>query len=637
MAEYYCDVSALGNEYQAYSDTPTTWGVPQDGNGKAGPGHSAAVAIATIDCASASASGAGSLSLLGVTVSSTLTGSGSTLATNIANAINASGTALSATYSQALLPLNKTVYARVNPGLNTQVQIMMRIAGTDWNGDIPVSGGTWTVAPTMGAFAGGANGPFAYLQNGSVVFGRPIGAYGLWPLGTLGKTAIAQASDVVHCRSKRGGSNLSFQVDFSASFSGTWKACNYLYDNGTIWAGDNGTLRAIIRNTAGSSVACSYTVPSSSTVNHVSRGYRNLDVELAVTAAASGYISFGYISTANSVFGFQRCGLIERSDSLSTNRLCKLLDLGSSAAGVRLDVTGSFFQSRLSAIPWIYVGATTPTLFIKANGLTHEVVNASGPIGVTINGSVGTGWSGRVEWCGGEVRDSLGVYTCVSPISINSANTVIEVLIDNVAGLTDVAMGVSANAFGKSYLWWNQSEGPNRAFRYESNTHTVDWKGNGTFPHCGVTSLQGDSWSHRISWTSAPSANNPVTVLKLGKFYRDTAAVKTLTIQLYTPDSTPFYLDEFEVTLRYTDSSGVLRTETLGEGGIAAMGASRTVVPSSAKSWTANGVANYSAEKLAITTAYAIKQNSEIAMTVALKASRGSTIVFYASPEIELS
>ena len=83
MADFYCDISAIGNEYQAYADTPTTWGVPQDGNGKAGPGHSAAVAIATIDCTSAAGDGAQTLSILGVSVSNTSTGSGATLAASL--------------------------------------------------------------------------------------------------------------------------------------------------------------------------------------------------------------------------------------------------------------------------------------------------------------------------------------------------------------------------------------------------------------------------------------------------------------------------------------------------------------------------------------------------------------------------
>ena len=96
MTDFFCDVSAIGNEYQAYNDTPT-WGagstdkpLPQDGNGLAGPGHSASVAIAVINCTSASASGAGQLFVMGQSISATLTGSGSTLASSIVTAINGS-------------------------------------------------------------------------------------------------------------------------------------------------------------------------------------------------------------------------------------------------------------------------------------------------------------------------------------------------------------------------------------------------------------------------------------------------------------------------------------------------------------------------------------------------------------------
>lgn len=135
MAEFYLDVSAVGNQYQTYADTPTTWGVPQDGNGKAATGG--AVAIATIDCNGATASGTGTVGVLGVTVSSTLNASGAALATAIVTAINASATAVGASFSAALQPLNRLVFARVNPGVSTEVQIMLRIAGTDWNGIAP--------------------------------------------------------------------------------------------------------------------------------------------------------------------------------------------------------------------------------------------------------------------------------------------------------------------------------------------------------------------------------------------------------------------------------------------------------------------------------------------------------------------
>jgi len=233
MAEFYCDISAIGAEYEAYSDTPTTWAKPQDGNGRAGPGHAAAVAIGTINCAAASASGAGTLAILGVTVSSTLTGAGATLAANIVTAINAASGAAGSTYSALLLPLNRLVFARQQPGTATMVQIMLRIAGSDWNGFTHTTAGTWATTPTMGAFAGGADGPFAYLYNTTTVFGRAAGTtgtagpgYGLFFVAT-GSVGDPGVNDVVHVRTRRSGSNLTAATwSTNGAASATWKARN---------------------------------------------------------------------------------------------------------------------------------------------------------------------------------------------------------------------------------------------------------------------------------------------------------------------------------------------------------------------------------------------------------------------------
>jgi hypothetical protein len=244
MANFYLDVSAIGNEYQSYADIPATWGVPQDGNGLAGPGHSASVAIATISCNEASASGTGTLSVLGVTVSSSLNGTGSILATNIADAINASTTAVSASYCSATLGLKYLVYARVNPVLNTEVQIMLRIAGEDWNGITPAH--TDITGLSVVAFTGGANGPFAYWWNTSTVFGKTLASnatttsYGLltqFSPGVLNPTA----DDVVFVRTSRGGVNLNAgYITTTNIWQQTAKSRTYVFDDGEVWAGDDG-------------------------------------------------------------------------------------------------------------------------------------------------------------------------------------------------------------------------------------------------------------------------------------------------------------------------------------------------------------------------------------------------------------
>ena len=128
--------------------------------------------------------------------------------------------------------------------------------------------------------------------------------------------------------------------------------------------------------------------------------------------------------------------------------------------------------------------------------------------------------------------------------------------------------------------------------------------------------------------------------LKQSIFYRDTAATKTLTLELYVPDATTFYLDEIGLSISYTDSDDVFRNEYMAGTAICGMSKSalpRTALAASAAAWTANGVAGFSSKKLEITTQYAVKQNSEITVRLLLMASRSPSIVFYVSPLVGVS
>src|SRR5574337_306277 len=110
MMDYYCDISAVGNEYQSYNNTPT-WGalatakpLPMDGTGLAGPGHSAAVAIAEIKINALPADG-NTLTIAGAVLTAkttaaaknqwTLGASIATCVTNLAALLNTYGTGTS--------------------------------------------------------------------------------------------------------------------------------------------------------------------------------------------------------------------------------------------------------------------------------------------------------------------------------------------------------------------------------------------------------------------------------------------------------------------------------------------------------------------------------------------------------------
>lgn len=635
MADFFCDISAIGNEYQAYADTPTTWGVPQDGNGRAGPGHSAAVAIATIDVAGCSASGTGTIGVLGVTVSSTLNASGSALATAIANAINAATTtANTSTISSLGLALNRIVFARVDPGLNTRVQIMMRIAGTDWNGMTPTQANI-SPAATIGAFSGGADGPFAYIMQTNAVFGRTaITGYGIWTAAAAGVTDPGM-TDVIHVRTRRSGVDFAIEVAPTNNLNGhNWRATNYLYDNGTVWPGDNGKLTAtLFFNSVYSSLTWNIGINGSAgaTVSHVSRGYRNLDLIWRTNSGSSIHRLHSQNSDKRSVW--VRCGIIQYG---ITNSTCRLYD---DAGGTTTNVTAEFLDCFIHCkqVLRTYMGSSasgSTGCYFKFNGTVVEIESATAPIAALC--SIGTAGQNKVEYIGGRIYDTNGVYNCASPFSINAGNASIEAICDSVFGVTDVYAGFTASVANQAKLIWSSPEGPYKGFRHETPQFVVDWKGDGTFPHCGAQRLTGDYWSHRVTWTSAPTLGRSVTPLKLAVFHRTATAVRTVRVDLFTPDATPFYLDEFDVAVSYIDDTGTARTEWVaGTNDRALSGsASRQLVPEGGATWTANGVVGYTGRKFELTTQYPVAQNTEITVRVGLCAPRGTSIVFYVSPRV---
>ena len=631
MTDFYCDISAVGNEYQVYNDVPTTWGVPQDGNGKAGPGHSAAVAIAVIDCTSAVGDGAQTLSILGVTVSNASAASGATLAASLVTSINGTATATTATYCQALLPLNKLIYARQKPDELAKIQVMMRIAGVDWNGMAPTHAG-FTTGPTITAFAGGADGPFGYMTNSTTIFGKTYGNYGLMFQLSPGPTEPSVTTDIIHVRTQRSSVNLGYSLTISASLYFTWKNRIYLFDNGTVWSGDNGKLTATITVSGGYTVELF--VAASGYVGLFSSGLYNFEVLAACTNSGG---AFALLSAGGDYgsFVFYQGRFIENVTNTSGG-LRISSDQWSSRNELSQNVINSFVQHRgTSKQIVVYGGGSNGSACL--NGTVVEVVAATTQIAAVVNWSNSSNY-GKIEWIGGEIRDSNGVYKCVSPVVCNTGCNNIDVVIDGVLGVTDASLGVVASGTKKIKLWWNSPEGPNKAFRFETPQVVVDWKGDGTFPHCGAQNIQGEYWSQRVTWGSIPSRKFAVTPLKLSYNFRDSPGTKTIEVELYSPDATTIYDDEIQATVAYIDSSSVWRVESsVCVPGKQLLTSGRTALTSSAKSWTANGVASFSAKKLSVTTGHPVKQNSEMIISVSLRASRGSPIVIYVSPEPTVS
>lgn len=629
MAEFYLDVSAVGNQYQAYADTPTTWGVPQDGNGKAATGG--AVAIAAIDCNGASASGTGTVGVLGVTVSSTLNASGAALATAIVTAINASATAVGSSFSAALQPLNRLVFARVNPGVSTEVQIMLRIAGTDWNGIAPtranITGGSVT------AFAGGVDGPFAYLGRQDItLFGRAILTYGLMTGTKVASVTEPSANDIIHVRTRRGGSDLAVTWQTSGSTSQIYlmgpSGANYNYraDDGAVWPGDAGVFTVDVSRVSGYTTGANTMRQNGANILIDGNGYRWRWYTNAINQGASvGGFRFEAGGATQRVF--HQVLFEEGADHVGEGfGFTHAVTGGSQNAAVECRFVAKAARS-LAAVQNNSVRYTYLNCEFEYFGLTGNVNNI---VSIT-----NTSNDVLVEFTGCRFFDRNGVYAISSPIVPGmNGQTAVRIVVDGCTGLTDVASnapGVLADS-NRQLLWENF--GPSRDWRIESGAWLAEWRDGQNFPTLSSQLPSGQPWSAKLVLRNINTWATLQKVLKLPGFYRDATAARTITLEFLAQQA--FSRSQLGLVVAYIDNNDVVRyQETLLSRG------QHLVAPvncdASAATWVMNGQTGFSAYKLALTTEYPIKQGTEFLSWLVFVGTVGADQTLYVNGEVGLT
>lgn len=630
MAEFYLDVSAVGNQYQAYADTPATWGVPQDGNGLAATGG--AVAVATIDCNGASASGTGTVGVLGVTVSSTLNASGADLATAIVTAINASATAVGATFSAALQPLNRLVFARVNPALSTEVQIMLRVAGTDWNGMTPtranITGGGVT------AFAGGANGPFAYLCSTATLFGRAARGYGLLTaLRVAAVTDPGAAADVIHVRTRRSGADLQVLMTETATrYDWTWAPTGsnrqFLFDDGTVWAGDAGQFTLnLFSSVAISGGNNSFRFPSSILVSMASRSGERGRIFMDVRAGSFGYVA-RFVNVGE---GLHLDGVVIEESALAV-------------AGMQLNAfESSNAKWYMRGGRWIAKGArqlagagTNPGCRVAYEDVEFEYFGLTANVSGIVNLGGGGAADQQFRFSGCSFRDRNGVYAITSPVAGGSAfpNAAVIVEFDGCTGIDAVASGWAGTVqdYGRQLLWENF--GPSRDWRVESGVWLAEWRAGQNFPTLNSQLPGGQPWSAKVMLRNASVWGVPQKVLKLPGYYRDTTAARTVTLEFLAQQV--FSRSQLGLLLAYIDNNDVVRYQStlLSQGQHLATPVN---CDTSAAAWTLNGQVGLTAYKLATTTQFPIKQGTEFVVWVLFTGPLTADQTIYFDAEVGLT
>lgn len=635
MANFYLDISAVGNEYQAYADTPATWGVPQDGNGKAGPGHSAAVSVATLDCTSAQGDGSQTLSVLGVTVSDASSGSGATLAASLAASINNTSTAVSSTYSALLLPLNKLIFARQNPGNTAQVQIMLRIAGEDWNGVVLTHAG-FTTGPTVSNFSGGSDGPFGYFCNTSSVFGKAALNYGVLLSSVASVTNPAASSDVVHVRTSRGGSSLSLTSATSAATlfrPPTSQNRFFLFDNGSLWGGDNGVFTWTVQITGGSPypfIASQGTSPFFLRMSALNRGGLKI---VFISTSVSYYLRIGGAGT--------RCEFtnVEFSESNTSS----LLWVDVTSLAIQQKFTSCDFYLK-TAHRMVDIGSYTANSTCLFDGCNFYWTG----IGTNVTGIV-AGLPSSANYartfvrfinCGFSVDG--GSYSLTNPYSGGglSYKSPFEIVFSNCRGLLNPSAGLPASTlYGSPVFLWDGADN-SRQFRYECMNYTLDWLNDGTYPTYNTQVASGAYISNRLTWESLrfPDGQS-ISVGRYGVWYRDSDAVKTVTLELLVPSDEIPTKAQIAISVKYTGSDGGVYYENSSEPyGNHSAGLSAALDNGvGISAWSLNGVSGVASKRLTVTTTNAVKENTEITAELLINGPPTANRVIYINPDLVLS
>lgn len=631
MADFYLDISAVGNEYQAYADTPTTWGIPQDGNGKAGPGHAAAVAIATVDCTSAVGDGAQTLSILGVSVANASSGSGATLAASLVTSINGTTTATTATYCKALLPLNKLIFARQKPDELAKVQIMLRIAGADWNG-IPTTHAGFTTGPTITDFSGGADGPFAYLICSTNVFGKTAPAYGILSTVKSAGTSEPGTSDWINVRTRRAGSDLSVEFTGAAVSINTVPGDGVrklLFDDGSVWSGDNGQLTLALTNTSGGDALKFNGAPNgySGQLYLVGKSKTAYSFRLYIKTTSTQPISLG-ASFSSQRYYFENV-LIEEDPTTSN-------------AGFVAYISQSDCIINYTRCKFILKGSRTLAT-ITANGqIKWQFLNCEvAYFGLTANATelvyVSPGNGASVEFIGCRFYDVNGVYSVVNPIgSVSASSNSYRVTFDSCTGITDVASNAAARFWdGDRQLTW-ENFGPYRDWRIETGCWLAEWRNGQNFATLSALLPRSNTpWSIKTLLRNVGEKTITHRIARMLGVHLDSTAVRTVAVKFLAQRQ--FTDVELGLLVTYIDENDVVRFQSTLGGMLDSMNGTGANIPTSADTWTLNGQTGYTAYKLSLTTGYPVKTNTDINVYVLWTGTLPSDQTLFINPEVLLT
>lgn len=643
MANYYCDHGAYGLASNRLGlDAPVTWAVPQEGDGT---GLNAATASGVGSIAFASVPTTGTISVCGVTVSTTgvigaatADAAANTLATNI----NATATAVAAGVAVGLPQLRNLVYARGPSGGAPAgtCQVMMRIGSASLNYASNSNcqlATTFDGSPTLVQFVGGTGGCWGWFINPAAIgVSNSITAitYGVWLYKPYVGT-VPTGTDTVYCRTG-GGASKTVALAFvgGATYSHAAFSKGLVFDTNTVWTGDSavGTLKVVITGSTWNTTKTLNLLVNGYVVSY--RALRRGGFEIEYTASDS---QAPLVSASPGVI--HMTGVVFRDSSTQTSSYFNPFSVsGTSSSLQRVMESCDFVVTTPRAALWAAIipcsgySTSSSQLFL---GCTFDF-NISGVAdpGPVLSNAYQIETHIAFRHC--QFKGFASGYKLLTSLGSWAANgTRLSVTVDCCSGL---AMPAAYLGFPVStgFIWqgthqWvfsNSSDPVSPGLRIEDCRGVAEWVPSDPtpFPTLASTLPSGAAWALRLIWVQAVplSRGQSYESPPLRMLTQLSAAVRAVTLELLIPSTISSGL---RLSVGYTDSSGLARREET------------EVIASSSASWAnAGSYSGYAAKKMSLTTSYAIAANSEVVCTMQLVEVAPSTVVnLYLDPEFTVT
>lgn len=645
MSDYYVDHGAYPT---AIGATPT-WGVPQEGDGSS---KDAATTSSIASIAFGSVPTTGTFSCCGVSISTTgVIGAASAdaAANTLASNINAVSTAVAAGVAVGTPQLRNLVYARgpSNGAPAGTCQIMMRIGSDKLNyatNSNAAIASTFDGTPTLTQFAGGSGGCWGYLLNATAMgVSSSIAAlaYGVMFFQPYVWTATVTVEDIIWARTGTGKTITYSASSVSVSRSCAW-SMRVLFDTNIKWTGDSGTGVVLfdMTGTAGSS--------SSKLIFCTGGTY-----DVTIAAVAQGGVKFRlFANNLNHTFyfGYQyntadvsfinvdiedlgtsgTAGVNFHSDQFGVLlfRGCRY-SRPTAQASIRPALTyGGYFATYIRfegcAFTWNINGVADPGPVINSIGTVNTAAS------LTFDGCSFSGWAS-----GGDKFTLMPAASATNTMQVQAINCTGLKLSATYSGLIQTTNVTSADpALAAGYA---MQSGDSAQFRYEQRNGLIEWDAvaSPAYPTLSAVQLDGSTpWSVKAVWMNngEVTQSNDFKIVVPSLIYRAAAATKTITLEMFCRSAMVAAVDRLKVALLVTyinNATGKAVTETL-----------MAAPSSSAASWTGAGSwSGYAAYKLALTTANAIKQNTEVKVQLRLhgKPNAGQNEAIFIDPEFGMA